>query len=598
VTPLTVLHRFPWYQLSMEPAPNQWKFRMPARASAARLWLLLWIGSAFTALACLGAVHVAGHENRPQHLSDRGAADLQTILNVAKLAALGNERLTSLADQAQMLYAWTQHSLLWIKDGRPTAQAREVLDGLQHAEEKGLDPDDYNGRFGTFRFASLEIPGHPSENDLIRFDVALTLATMRYLSDLHLGRVNPKSPPFAMDVRGKNLDLPSFIREDLVNARDPRAAMELVEPQFLGYRRTLHALESYRNFLEHDDGALLPDPQRPLEPGMPYAGAGRLRSLLQLLGDLRDARSSASANYDSELANAVEQFQDRHGLEPTGLLDFTTLCELNTPIAQRVRQLELALERWRWLPSAFTSPPIVVNIPEFRLHVVNEEHHVVSSMNVVVGRAYHHATPVFESEITSVLFRPPWNVPLEIQRNELVPQIEKNPSYLAENSYDVVDARGNRIEEPTPTEETLARLRNGQLFLRQRPGEENSLGLVKFEFPNPYDVYLHGTPAQELFSKSRRDFSHGCVRVEDPVALAVWLLRENLSWNRERVEAAMHGAETLRVPLAHPVPVWIVYGTAVILEDGRVRFFNDVYGEDAALEQALEHERVVASARE
>jgi murein L,D-transpeptidase YcbB/YkuD len=571
---------------------------MPRRGSAPRLWLVVLTLSTLAVLACVGAVHVAGRENRTQRLSDRGAGELHTILSVAKLAALNSERLTSLADQAQTLYASAEHSLLWIKDGRPTAQAREVLYRLRHAEEKGLDPDDYDGRFGTFRFSSLEIPERPSESDLIRSDVALTLGTMHYLSDLHLGRVNPKSPPFSMEVRGKDLDLPSFIKEELVNAKDPRAAMESVEPQFLGYRRTIHALESYRNFLEHDDGALLPDPRRPLEPGVPYAGTGRLRSLLQLLGDLGDTRSSASANYDTGLANAVERFQDRHGLEPTGVLDSATLRELNTPIAQRILQLELTLERWRWLPSTFTRPPIVVNIPEFRLHVVDEQHHIVSSMNVVVGRAYHHATPVFESEITSVLFRPPWNVPLEIQRNELVPQIEKNPSYLTENSYDVVDARGNRVEESTPDEQTLVRLRNGQLFLRQRPGEENSLGLVKFEFPNPYDVYLHGTPAQDLFSKSRRDFSHGCVRVEDPVGLAVWLLRENPGWNEERVEAAMHGTETLRVPLAHSVPVWIVYGTAVVLEDGRVRFFNDVYGEDAALEQALEHERIVASASE
>jgi len=380
-----------------------------------------------------------------------------------------------------------------------------------------------------------------------------------------------------------------------VNARDPRSAMESVEPQFLGYRRTLIAFRSYRDFLRQDDAALLPNSPRPVERGMPYAGIPRLRNLLQLLGDLPDARGPASPTYDRELAKAIARFQERHGLESSGLLDPATLHVLNTPIAQRVVQLELTLERWRWLPSTFTRPPIVVNIPEFRLHVVDEQHHIVSSMNIVVGRAYHHATPLFESEITSVLFRPAWNVPLGIQRSELVPQIEKNSSYLVENSYDVVDARGNRIEESASTEETLTRLRNGQVFLRQRPGEDNSLGLVKFELPNPYDVYLHGTPAQELFSKSRRDFSHGCVRVEDPVALAVWLLRENPGWNEERVEAAMHGNETLRIVLANPVPVWIVYGTAVVLEDGRVRFFKDVYGQDAALEQELARDRVVAS---
>lgn len=181
---------------------------------------------------------------------------------------------------------------------------------------------------------------------------------------------------------------------------------------------------------------------------------------------------------------------------------------------------------------------------------------------------------------------------------ELVPLVEKNPAYFVENSYDAVDAHGNRIEEAQPKEETLARLRNGQLYLRQRPGEENSLGLVKFELPNPYDVYLHGTPEQELFSESRRDISHGCVRVEDPVALAVWVLRDNPGWDQKRVEASMHGNETLRVALVNPVPVWIVYGTTVVLEDGRIRFYKDIYGEDEALERELTHTREIASIRD
>ena len=581
-----------------------------ARAGSWTLWFVFLMLIFLAVIPCslgtptpsLAARPTAFDTARPeaptQRLSDKGAAELQTILNVVKLAALPSERLTAFANQAAGLYALLDHSLLWIRSGSPTAQAREVLERLQHAEEKGLDPVAYDGHICDFRFAHLELSAHPSEGDLIRFDVGLTLATMQYLSDLHLGRVNPKSPPFVVEVRGETLDLPSFIKEELANARDPRATIESVEPQFLGYRRTLSALHTYRDIQQRDGGALLPSSPRPVEPGMPYPGSPRLRSLLRLLGDLPDTGNLASPNYDNELAAAVERFQERHGLEPTGLLDPPTLRELNTPIARRVLQLELTLERWRWLPSPFKQPPIVVNVPEFRLHIIDEQHHIVSSMNVVVGRAYRHETPLFESEIRSVLFRPPWNVPLEIQRNELVPLVEVNPSYLAENSYDVVDARANRIEEPTPTQETLAALRNGQLFLRQRPGEENSLGLVKFELPNPYDVYLHGTPAQELFSKSRRDFSHGCVRVEDPVALAVWLLRENPGWNEERVKASMHGCETLRVALARPVPIWIVYGTAVVLEDGRVRFFNDVYGQDAALDQKLTHIRTEPSAVE
>lgn len=539
----------------------------------------------------LGRVH-------SQQLSDRGRVELRTMLNAASLAGHGSERLTIFAEQVRELYTSADHSLLWIKRGRPTAQARAVLDEMQHPEEKGLRVEDYDGCLGEFCPGPLNISRRSSESNLVRFDVALTLATTQYLSDLHIGRANPKAQRFAIDIAGRTLDLPSFIKEQVIRARDPRTALESVEPPFLGYRRTVAALRTYHAFLHDDDGTSLLNSRTPVGSGMPYSDAVRLRRLLHLFGDLPNTPNALSSTYDPELAEAVQRFQERHGLDPTGMLDPQTLHELNIPIARRIVQLELTLERWRWLPSAPWRPPVVVNIPEFRLHAIDEQHHIALTMNVVVGHAYHHATPLFESEIRSILFRPPWNVPLEIQRDELVPQIEMNPAYLAANSYDVVDARGNRIEEPQPSEETVGRLRNGQLFLRQRPGEENSLGLVKFELPNPYDVYLHGTPAQELFSKSRRDFSHGCVRVEDPVALAVWLLRDNAGWDEKRVRASMQGNETLRVALVNPVPIWIVYGTAVVLEDGRVRFYEDIYGQDGALERELTQTRESASLHE
>jgi murein L,D-transpeptidase YcbB/YkuD len=531
-------------------------------------------------------------------LSDRGAADLHTMLNVARLSALTSEGLSSFAEEADRLYAPAYHSLLWVEHRRPTAQASAVLDQLQHAENKGLLPSDYDGCLGEFCPGLMKISCGSSETEAIRFDLAMTLATIQYLSDLHLGRANPATHSFAIEIRGRTFDLASFIKEQLVVSADPRAALESVEPPFVGYRRTLAALRSYRAFLPTDGATPFVDLAMLVRPGMSYPDAPRLRTLLHLTGDLPATTNASSSTYDAELSQAVGRFQERHGLDPTGVLDGPTLQELNTPIARRIVQLELTLERWRWLPSTPWRPPVVVNIPEFRLHAIDEEHRIAISMNVVVGRAYRHETPLFESEIRSILFRPAWNVPLGIQRNELLPQLEKNPAYLAENSFDVVDAVGSRVDEPQPSEETLAKLRSGQLSLRQRPGEENSLGLVKFELPNPYDVYLHGTPAQELFSKSRRDFSHGCVRVENPVALAAWLLRENPGWNEDRILASMNGLQTLRVALVHPVPIWIVYGTAVVLEDGRVRFFRDIYGEDAALEQALSGARHETSANQ
>jgi len=329
-------------------------------------------------------------------------------------------------------------------------------------------------------------------------------------------------------------------------------------------------------------------PSKAIRAGETYSGVPRLARLLQSLGDLGSPRKSARQLYGSELARAVTHFQKRHGLEPNGRLDTRTLTELNTPLGRRVLQLQLTLERWRWPPQNFSRPPVVVNIPEFRLYAIGEDHRVALAMSIVAGRAYHHQTPVFTSDIQSVIFRPYWNVPLTIQRNELVPQLTKHPSYLAENSYEILDTRGQVILNFQNDQKLTAKLQSGEWLLRQRPGPGNSLGLIKFELPNPYDVYLHGTPAPELFARSRRDFSHGCIRVEDPVALAVWILRGNPAWSEERIREAMNGDETLREDLQKPIPAWILYGTAVVQEDGEVHFLKDIYGHDAALESALE----------
>jgi murein L,D-transpeptidase YcbB/YkuD len=204
-----------------------------------------------------------------------------------------------------------------------------------------------------------------------------------------------------------------------------------------------------------------------------------------------------------------------------------------------------------------------------------------------VGRAYSHQTPVFASTIKSVIFRPYWNVPLSIVRAELLPHIKQDPAYLAKNSYEVVDKTGIVVVQGAMSAQVRLQLGSGKLGIRQTPGPNNALGLLKFDFPNPHDVYMHGTPAMELFSRSRRDFSHGCIRVEDPVALAAWLLRDTPEWTTDHIRAATLEDKTFRVELEKPVPVLIVYGTAVVMEDGEVHFFHDIYGQDAALEEAV-----------
>jgi murein L,D-transpeptidase YcbB/YkuD len=250
--------------------------------------------------------------------------------------------------------------------------------------------------------------------------------------------------------------------------------------------------------------------------------------------------------------------------------------------------MHLTLERWRWLAVAPHAAPLVANIPEFRLRAYDENFKVALSMNVVVGKAYGHDTPVFGDSMAYVVFRPYWSVPYSIARAEFLPKITRDPDYLAKKGFEVVDSKQNVVTSGTVTPEVLEQLRSGKLFIRQTPGPKNSLGLVKFIFPNNYNVYMHDTPEQVFFSKSRRDFSHGCIRLEKPADVAVWVLRNNPGWDMDRVRAAMNGNTTQQVNLARPIPVLIVYGTAIVTEDGIVHFYDDIYGHDAALEKVLQ----------
>jgi murein L,D-transpeptidase YcbB/YkuD len=525
-------------------------------------------------------------KNLSQQLSPKGALQLHSLLTSMEAADEKANSPDTYAREALQFYSALNDSLPWISAAHPTVQAHQIIEELKHADEKGLRPEDYAGPLWDKRLAALA-GGMPPEAALIPFDVQLTLSTMLFLSDLHVGRVNPRALRFAFTSDEKSLDLSEFLRHELVNANDVQAVVDSVEPQFLAYRRTLHALHGYRELARNDQGGKLPPSQNTVHPGEPYSGLPLLARRLRLLGDLAESNATNPATYGRELVGAVKHFQRRHGLAPSGDIDGPTFAQLNTPISHRVLQLQLTLERWRWLPQNFTRPPIVVNIPEFRLYAITENHRVAFAMNIVVGRAYQHETPVFTSEIESVIFRPYWNVPLVIQRDELVPQLNKHPNYLEENSYEIVDARGRVVGDSDNTQEIEERLRSGAWLLRQMPGPANSLGLVKFELPNPYDVYLHGTPEQELFFQSRRDFSHGCIRVEDPAALARWILRGNPGWTDERIRAAMNGDQSLRVSLEQPVPAWILYGTAVVQEDGEVHFLEDIYEHDAALERVL-----------
>jgi murein L,D-transpeptidase YcbB/YkuD len=264
------------------------------------------------------------------------------------------------------------------------------------------------------------------------------------------------------------------------------------------------------------------------------------------------------------------------------------LKQLNVPLSARVRQLQLALEYWRWLPSDFSAPPIVVNIPDFRLRALDESNKVSFEMRVVVGKSLRTQTPVFSRDMSYIVLRPYWNVPPSILRGEIVRAIERDRNYIANKRYEVTTNDGTVVTSGVISDDLLAELKAGKLAVRQKPGPTNALGLVKLMFPNEFNVYLHSTPAPELFSRTRRDFSHGCIRVEKPAELTAWVLRNNPGWTVDRVKQSMEqGDDNATVRLNQQVPVFIVYATALAYENGEVHFYDDIYGHDAKLAQAL-----------
>jgi murein L,D-transpeptidase YcbB/YkuD len=490
---------------------------------------------------------------------------------------------------AQELYEAVSYFPVWVHDGQPTTQATALIQALQNSQQKGLNPQDYDASRWSERLNALK--NAPIDATTVaHFDADLSLNTMRYLSDLHVGRVNPKHFKFALAEGQKSYDLAQFLLQKVVGAGNVTEALNEVEPPYFGYRRTEAALATYLALAAQDHGLPLPEVLKTLGPGDAYPGVEPLAQRLRLLGDLPSSAEvdTSSGLYQGALVDGIKHFQARHGLGADGRLGKDTVSQLNVPLSFRVQQLEDALERWRWLPVDFSPLPVAVNIPEFVLRVFSPDHRIAMRMNVIVGKAVRHETPVFAENMKYIVFRPYWNVPYSITRSEIIPSLQKDSGYLQRKGFEVTDQSGRIVTSGAVSADVMVQLRAGKLLVRQRPGPSNSLGLIKFIFPNVNNVYLHSTPAQSLFAQSRRDFSHGCIRLEKPAELAAWLLKDQPKWTLAAVNAAMQsGPDNQQVNLPQPVPVVIIYLTAVVEEDGEIYFFDDIYGHDRSLNAVL-----------
>lgn len=598
----------------------------PGEGSIARVIYVRFRGA--VRLACAAALFAVGSCRKqaapppPKPLSPEAVA-LHAMAQSARLDSLRWPNFADLKKPVEAFYAAHDYEPVWVKGTEPTEQARQMMAAFAHSGPDALDPEDYDNS----RWAARVLAIH-SAQDRAAFDMAMTVSVMRYLNDEHNGRVNPKRFNFGIDINQKRYDVAMFLTQKIIHSSNVWAMLMTVPPQSNEYKRTLNAYRYWTVLSTQDPGGGLPDVHGQLKPGDPYRGAQRMRELLVLDGDLpADAPETTEHRYDPALVQAVQHFQFHHGLQADGKIGPPTIAAMNVPTAERAHQLAIAVERWRWIPDAYQAAPVFVNLPEYKLRIYsdapmpeppkeddgavlmpvahaqetvpleNDHTNIALEMNVIIGKAgikagekpddppEVHQTPMLVNHMRYLIFRPYWSVPVDITKREVLPGIAKDRNYLENHDFEVVD----RHQKPVVyTKAMNDRLLHGELWVRQDAGPQNSLGLVKFMFPNQYSIYLHSTPAVELFTRTRRDFSHGCVRVEKPVELASWILRDRTEWPADKIQEAMDtGDDNKTVALKKTIPVAIFYATAYVEPDGTIDFTRDIYEYDKLLDETL-----------
>jgi len=464
----------------------------------------------------------------------------------------------------------------WIADAKPQPQMDALVTAIHESSREGLDPELYSislidrEKTEASRGLLLKKGFQPEEGAAI--DVWLTYFYMRFASDLADGMADLAHADPAWQIRADGFDPLAYLERALAENRVAESLSELTpaDPEYDALRKLLASLRD-----RAAQGGWSRVPSVTLKPGQHNVAVMALTKRLAESGDYSGgpAADAKSAAYTPDLVEAVKRFQRRHGLADDGIVGPPVIAALNVPIDQRIRQIELNMERWRWLPRHLGDRHILVNIPEMRLDVRDHGRSVLS-MRVVVGKR-ETPTPIFNDEMTYIVFSPYWNVPPDIAANETLPETLKDPAFLNRMNMEVVNAAGNTLDPST-----IDLSQPGEYRFRQRPGHGNSLGLVKFMFPNQFNVYLHDTPTDSLFARASRSFSHGCVRLEAPEKLAQYLLSDQPDWTSDRISEAMHAGQERTVKLRRPIPVYLGYWTVRVAADGMVQFRNDVYGID------------------
>ncbi len=514
-------------------------------------------------------------------------AAVRAQLDAGTVSGLRLPRISAVSKAVTQAYERALWRPLWTNARGPTAAALATIRFLAHSDSLGLEPVEYDvARLDSMAAA---LAAAPREDGDPAFEVTMSVATARMLTALRWGRARqPQAYPRSWRSRD-DFELDAGIYATSLGP-DPAVVFEQAGPQWAPYKELLKALPQVRRWAA--DSAIQRDAPVARAVGRPLKTAPQVRRLLMALGIGADSAApalEADTLLDRSLSRALSQLQREVGLARTGVFDARTRDSLRAAFRNRERSAVFSLERWRWIPRGADRRAIIVNIPEYRLHAYDSANSGAPgfSMNVVVGKGEEDRyTPLFFDEMEHIIFSPYWEVPQGIAKEEIVPKLREDPTYLSRNRY--VLARGYAENPPTIRADSAAIAGIGRTVrVRQLPGDYNSLGRVKFMLPNNLNIYLHDTNEKHLFKRTVRAFSHGCVRVSEPQRLAQWVLAGDTAWSPDRMQKAMKAKEPELVKLSESIPVLLVYHTAAVDSRGILRLFKDVYEYDEPLAAVL-----------
>ena len=518
------------------------------------------------------------------------ATELDAVINAKAHPYLSHSDFSNRAEDLTALYKLADYKLLWLGNDLAEQNILQALELLDTVADNGLNTANYDGNTLREKLPAALKLAVDDYKQLALYDTAISVSLLRYLHDLHYGRVSPQGLNYNLKLREKKLiDLSALITNSLATASIKQLPL-LVEPKLPQYQKLKTALANYK-VLAQKTAPIQLHADKSINPGDNLPQVQELQRFLTAVGDMQELGSnSKSTQYTDKVVKGVKKFQLEHGLDADGVMGKSTIDALNVPLINRVTQIELAMERLRWLPAFDSGPYIIVNIPAYQLWAfddIDQNNANITTMRVVVGKALDHQTPVLMAEMRFIDFMPYWNVPYNIFKKELLPKLQQNPGYLEKENMELVATFANGSKSVAFNNSSIEQLKQGNLRIRQRPGKKNALGRVKFMFPNKEDVYLHDTPSRSLFAKSRRDLSHGCVRVANPQGLAEFALKDQ--WSKEEIQVALTAPKTQRVVLKKSIPVLFFYSTAFFDPNNDLVLYSDIYGNDTILLEALKN---------